>query len=535
MTKQSLRQALKSLPKDLDSTYDRILGKITEENKDHAFKILQWLAYAARPLRLVEIAEVVAIDVLGSPRFDVERRLVDPWDVMAICPNLLTTAKKKNPWDQDLDQDDTSSLEDEKGDIIWVRLAHFSVKEYLVSSRIQQGMASFYSIREVKANTVIAETCLAYLLQFDQPDLSSEKIFEDFPLASYAADYWHKHSRVTEDAERVAFPLGLDLLSYGSCALLHCIRFSDPDRWDDPNLEKDPNTLALPLYYASAFGLLYSVTSLLDEGADINAKGGRFGTALQVAASKEHNHVLRLLIERGAHVNAVDGADGSALAAACAQPSSLQMVPLLLHHGAEINVQGGRYGNALQAALWRGNIEVVQLLLHHGAEINVQGGRYGNALQAALWRGNIEVVQLLLHHGAEINVQGGYYGNALQAASIGGKIELVQLLLHHGADINAQGGFYGNALQAVSYGGNIEVVQLLLHHGADINAQGGRYGNALQAAMQPFAHIDAQRRMIRLLIQHGAQVGSTERRQIRKKLGIDFFHELGFNDEELDQ
>ena len=50
-------------------------------------------------MSLREFAEAVAIDIEDSPRFDAERRLMDPQDVFAICSSLVTvTPKSGNQW-----------------------------------------------------------------------------------------------------------------------------------------------------------------------------------------------------------------------------------------------------------------------------------------------------------------------------------------------------------------------------------------------------------------------------------------------------
>jgi len=109
---------------------------------------------------------------------------------MTICPSLLSALAKRPS-----DHDDAEEFKIEPGSLkesdstFWVTLAHFSVKEYLISTRIQQSDVKFYGIGEVEANTAIAETCLAYLLQFDQPDPPSETVYEDFPLVEYAARF----------------------------------------------------------------------------------------------------------------------------------------------------------------------------------------------------------------------------------------------------------------------------------------------------------------------------------------------------------
>lgn len=148
---QGLRKRLSSLPKDLDETYARILSNIDEDYRRDALKVLQWLTYSARPLRLEEVAEVVTIDIGGSPRFDPEKRYPEPRDVWTICSSLISI-------EEEISKDDLEDDDDGNAKII-VRLAHFSVKEYLINGRDQ-----YYSIQEVDTNALIAESCLAYLL-----------------------------------------------------------------------------------------------------------------------------------------------------------------------------------------------------------------------------------------------------------------------------------------------------------------------------------------------------------------------------------
>jgi hypothetical protein len=163
------------LLKTLDGTYARILGNINEEYSQDVLKILQWLAYSARPLSIEEVAKVIAIIVEGDPRFDPELRLPEPRDILTMCSSLVTTA--------------TSTIYDSYGstrEIEELRLAHFSVKEYLVSDRVRTGPTSRYSIGKC-ADEYIAQTCLTYLLYFRGPTLLTSTSIDEFPLARYAA------------------------------------------------------------------------------------------------------------------------------------------------------------------------------------------------------------------------------------------------------------------------------------------------------------------------------------------------------------
>src|SRR6266487_5860524 len=92
LTVNSLRKMLKALPKTLDATYERILMGIDEEYVQDAIKVLQCLVYSARPMQINEVAEVLAVDFDHEPRFDTERRLPDPRDILVICSSLVTTS-----------------------------------------------------------------------------------------------------------------------------------------------------------------------------------------------------------------------------------------------------------------------------------------------------------------------------------------------------------------------------------------------------------------------------------------------------------
>ena len=58
----SVRSVLDDLPETLDGTYERVLRDINKANREHAHRLLQCLTVAVRPLRVEELAEVLAVD-----------------------------------------------------------------------------------------------------------------------------------------------------------------------------------------------------------------------------------------------------------------------------------------------------------------------------------------------------------------------------------------------------------------------------------------------------------------------------------------
>ncbi|KIM99689.1 hypothetical protein OIDMADRAFT_125508, partial [Oidiodendron maius Zn] len=93
-----------------------------------------------------------------------------------------------------------------------------------------------------------------------------------------------------------------------------------------------------------------------------NLPGVWYGFALQAWAcsSSCDPDVMQYLLDKGANVNAVGGEFGTALqAAACHHKAYVEM---LLKHGADPKIEGGKYGSAIAAAKEKGFNRVVKLL-----------------------------------------------------------------------------------------------------------------------------------------------------------------------------
>ncbi|KAJ5970692.1 uncharacterized protein N7479_000610 [Penicillium vulpinum] len=510
--RNELDKCLHSLPRDLDETYERMLCSIDEEYAEEARLMLTLLCVSNFPVTVKELVGALTIDVKASElQLDRDGRSFSQDDILDICSGLIELAVIP----------DTGSYYF-RNSVTIVRIAHFSVQEYLESDRITQQGAAKFTVQKEQAHTEMAQICLAYLLD---PTLSNGKVdeakLENFPLAPFAAGQWftfYKNSgKGKSDVECLisklfkdqleAFTTWVRLHGRGSRESLYDILHSE--QYLPTDFGRAIKDIPSPLYYAALLGLEYIVSVLIASwggetaiDADINAQGGVCGNALQAASSGGHEMIVQILLSRGADVNAQGGYFGNALEAA-SYGGHEKIVQTLLDHGADVNAQGGEYGNPLEAASSGGHEMIVQILLSRGADVNAQGGEYSNALQAASYRGHEKVAQTLLDHGADVNAQGGVCGNALQAASSGGHEMIVQILLSRGADVNAQGDYFGNALEAASYGGHEKIVQTLLEHGADINAQGGVCGNALQAASS-----GGHEKIVQTLLDHSADINA---------------------------
>ena len=395
---QSVKDTLQSLPETLDDTYSRILRNLPKPHVRNAKRLLQFLAFSERPLRIEEAVDVLAVDSTAKPRFDEKDRMPEPEEIAEYCASLVIVTGK--PANRE------------------IQLVHFSVQTYLVSDNVQQTFAE--DLREPTARAAVAETCLAYLLELD--DSQPIKLLCSLrPFAKYAARYWAGNA--ARGSEGSVHRLAMELFTNQHKYRIWWLLYASHEPRTKYEWDEEPSTL----YYASLIGFKSCVKEILREGVKVNAQGGPYGSALQAASERGHINIVRLLLE----------------------------------HEADVNAQGGYSGSALQAASAGGHIDIVRLLLEYEADVNAQGGPYGSALQAASEKGYIDIVRLLLEHEADVNAQGGRSGSALQAASENGHLDIVRLLLEHEANVNAQGGRSGSALQAASEGGHLDIVRLL--------------------------------------------------------------------------
>ncbi|KAF4808834.1 Ankyrin repeat and KH domain-containing protein mask [Colletotrichum siamense] len=348
-----------------------------------------------------------------------------------------------------------------------VRIAHFSVQEYLKSNRIKKREnVAQYHIQAKDINTQAARICFAILDKFDESAALQAQGFpfhmvdysfvsrmkSMFPWARYAASFWPDHFRESKEIPPEAVRAMLRFRPYA----LRISAFHRPGARFGYN----------PLQFATHLGLSSVVSVLLDESnTEINEIAGGT-TALIVAVNASNMQLARCFLDRDADVN---GHDGGALKAA-AKTGQVEMAKLLLDHGAEINA---REGSALYAAAVMGHLEMAKLLLERGAEVNAStAGDRGAILELAIYRGNLEMAKLLLEGGADANLVVDDRGRTALWAALkpvtAGELEFVRLLLEYGAEVNHCNDLGETVLHEASIN-HEDTVRLLLEHGADIH------------------------------------------------------------------
>ena len=125
----SVRRILAELPETLDATYERILQEIPKTKRVYTRRLLQCLTVATRPLKVEELAEVLAIDfdaAGGIPKLNEGFRWADQEQaVLSACSSLVAIV--------------------EDGKSRRVQFSHFSVKEFLTSDRSEEHTSELQS------------------------------------------------------------------------------------------------------------------------------------------------------------------------------------------------------------------------------------------------------------------------------------------------------------------------------------------------------------------------------------------------------
>ncbi|QMW32549.1 hypothetical protein G4B84_007980 [Aspergillus flavus NRRL3357] len=254
--RDQITESLETIPKTLEETYQRILQDIPEDEKEDARSILTWLSFSLEPLRLETVAAVV-----GFPH---------PEDVVGTCTTYLVTVSPSNGT---------------------IKLAHFSVKEFLVVSE----SIHWYQLTKNGGHMDIANRALNDML--DKTEVLTEEAVHDLPLLKYAAAHWSGHfSELTDsdakfrDLENKIYRLFSERIVYLNWRRVARDNFrlsSWNNIWGD--------VLEPPIYLACKMGMQSVVERLLSQGANPCTQFQGKST-VKVAAQNGHLTIVQQLL-----------------------------------------------------------------------------------------------------------------------------------------------------------------------------------------------------------------------------------------------
>lgn len=148
-----------------------------------------------------------------------------------------------------------------------------------------------------------------------------------------------------------------------------------------------------------------AVRSLLEDGADVNARQADGATALHWAAYRGDASLAELLLEAGADASAANR-NGSTPMWLAASRGDAVTIALLLEHGADANEALALGRRPLMLAARSGRVDAVRVLLDHGADPNASESERGTtALMQAADQGHADVIAVLVEHGADVSAR----------------------------------------------------------------------------------------------------------------------------------
>ena len=468
----SVRGILEDLPETLDETYERILREINKANREHAHRLLQCLTVALRPLRVEELAEVLAID-FDAPAHGGISQLNPNWRwadyhqaVLSTCSSLIAIV--------------------DDGDSKVVQFSHYSVKEFLTSDRLGRSSVdiSRYHILLEPAHTILAQACLGVLLRMDEH--INEDNVGDIPLIKYAAQHWFYHAQFENVASRMrdamVYFFDADKPHWKAWCRVQTVQTIDV-KWQDFATHVGVEG-ASPLYYASLGGFYDVAEHLVGKYPEhINARGGKLVTPLVAALHGEHFQVMELLHRHGADVDIRGEFKNAPLTCVC-DNEDLEIAQWLLNHGADVNVQNERLFTPLHITINGGQLRGFQLLIQHNADIHMRHDFGVTSLHVAASpeidrkiniRNQVDIMQVLLDRGANSNARDDDGSTPLHHSSwwekdgymeTKGTVEGTRLLLKHGAIIDAEDNEGRTPLQLALEHGREDIVECLKEHGA---------------------------------------------------------------------
>lgn len=495
--------------------------------------MLTVICSANRPLSVAELIRAAAVELGDNPGVDRDNMLRDAEDIKRICPGLIEVYDVTIQFSQD--------------QYAGLRLAHFSVQEYLESGkdRIGASRAAHFQVQRPAAQNLMSCICLVYILKGDWSDnydlerkadysgdwrtLRSCR-FDDFYV--YAGSNWRKHydkGCKTDYAARLELDMFKDHSATARCYRAsffpHCpvqiptpIELAMVWRREDAlarllgDLKLNPNSVEhvvstqvqSVLGTAVAYGFTSDVGDLIDLGADVDLVSKHGLTPLQTACKFKEVDIVKFLLQRGAKVKDEPGKTTALIAAASSFPTRIP-----------------RFSESLSDSR---RYTIVQLLLDSGCKIHDRDTTGGTVLHAAVQSYNSfdkEIISLLLQRGADVNALDNYRLSPLCYAYYSADNrppfishlppKILQTLFDYGADINASRDAKGRGLlhrvvEASEWKFNRDtpkknIVRWLLEHGAEVHMR-AHNGKTAAEAIECLPKSEKPRKYLRILSEY---------------------------------
>ncbi|KAH9061929.1 ankyrin repeat-containing domain protein [Lactarius vividus] len=370
---------------DVDGT----MQGVDERVKGVDDRLLQCLAVSSRPLRVEELADILAVNfnvnVGGVPNFNAA------WEnqeeaVLSACSSLVSVIG-----------DGGSQV---------VQFSHFSVKEFLTSDRLVE-YAARYWVKHAQFENVEfpIKDAVDQFFDADKPHLPAwVQIYDIEDSLSHLPNL--KWDRTPLSYAALCGLYGL--------VVRHIVKYPQ-------HLRASRGRFGTPLHSSTLQGRTKVAEVLIAHGVDINSREAKDEmTALHFASLLGQLDTAKWLIDHGADVTA-QSSYGCIPLHHAAFYGTPDVIPILLDRGAQINARTLESGStSLHFALRRGRFDTARSLLDRGADANVRDNSGSYPLYLAAAYGNLDIIQMLLERHPEANARNDEGSTPLHTASDAG-------------------------------------------------------------------------------------------------------------------
>ena len=489
------RKALDALPPTLNDTYERILQRINNSNKEVQQLVrrsLRWLMCSFAPLSSSALCEAVTIEI-GDTEID-RARVPEVEEILRWCSSLVRRSTQKD----------------------CLELAHFTVQEFL-SAGSDRGDRAFKAYRFIPDldDTWTAKRCLTYL-SFEGP-MSEENDCEKLPanqekahtLRQYAVLYWRRHAQ-NSTSKPVIYSLTQKLLhpskqrifvSWAQDLCLILNRYFRREAFFMGAKSLDLST-ASPLHFASMLCLPECCEWLIQKGCRVN-QPSVFGTPLEcvllglkalrglnhlhaptetifVQSAAQREMTVRTLINSGANVDRGSVGQPSPIYIALTMKDKNSCIELL-RKGALLDQNTTDeltkvHCHDLANAIWEG-IDVTSIRPKDRAILL-------NAALHSVKYSKDESLEFLAQENQDM------LEPFLTAAAFGELAIVKKIVQGNGININAVGHLKQRpALHLAASNDHVDTVKFLIEHGADCTLVDSQGRSPLHACLEkPGAH-----------------------------------------------
>jgi ankyrin repeat protein len=270
-------------------------------------------------------------------------------------------------------------------------------------------------------------------------------------------------------------------------------------------------------------GNIAEIARLIKEGVNIKIKDHHGNTPLHIVASRGDCESIKLLLKKGAKVNSTDDNSDTPLHEA-SDNGRLEVAKLLIENGANVNAKNKQGKTPIYPVAKSGNLDLVKLLVSKGAKIQTTGytplhdAVNNSFLQLQSDNNLAEMIEYFLSKGVDINAKDDYMVTPLYLAAGCDNSEIIDLLIKKGALVDVRTKSGETPLFRAAMAGNKVAAEVLLNKGANVNARNDANETPLHFAvrvnnMATFSSIESRVGLIKLFLDHGADVNAFDKRQ----------------------